>query len=116
MEAVAFHQFFYGRNEGYFGESTAVSEGDVLTLGEDRITVFEAAGHTSGSILLLFGNNLFVGDTVFADGGVGRTDLPSGNTETLFRSIEKIKKFPETLTVYPGHGRKTTVKEIKQTI
>lgn len=110
------YQFFFGKNDGYRGTARAVSEGEELSLGKEKLKIYESPGHTSGSILILFGENLFVGDTVFADGGIGRTDLPSGNTETLFRSIERIRSFPKHLSVYSGHGRKTSIKEINQTI
>jgi glyoxylase-like metal-dependent hydrolase (beta-lactamase superfamily II) len=56
----------------------------------------------------------FVGDLIFAGGGVGRTDLPMGSAPQLYNSIEKFLQTvaPET-TLYPGHGPSTTAGEEK---
>ena len=44
------------------------------------------------------------GDVLFA-GSIGRTDLPTGNFETLAKSIkEKLYTLDDDFTVYPGHG------------
>ena len=48
-------------------------------------------------------NALFSGDTVFADGGVGRWDLPSGDYDRLLASIEKLADIMVD-DLYPGHG------------
>ena len=51
------------------------------------------------------------GDTLFA-GGVGRTDFPGGNHETLIQSIRKrLLVLPPETVVYPGHGPPSTVAE-----
>lgn len=110
------YKFFFGRDDGYFGESLSVSEGDKLFLEGSAIKILETPGHTSGSISLLYDKNIFVGDLVFADGGVGRTDLPTGNFQTLLSSIDKIRAMPDEYTVYCGHGRKTNVKEINNSL
>jgi glyoxylase-like metal-dependent hydrolase (beta-lactamase superfamily II) len=52
---------------------------------------------------------VFTGDALF-QGGLGRTDLPGGQWETLLRSIkEKLFALPEETLVYPGHGPTTTI-------
>jgi glyoxylase-like metal-dependent hydrolase (beta-lactamase superfamily II) len=52
---------------------------------------------------------LFVGDTLFA-GGIGRTDLPGGNLETLLSSIRNVLfAFPDDSLVWSGHGEQTTI-------
>jgi glyoxylase-like metal-dependent hydrolase (beta-lactamase superfamily II) len=51
------------------------------------------------------------GDVLFAR-GIGRTDLPGGDYETLMRSIrEKLLTLPDETRVYPGHGPPTTIGE-----
>ena len=50
-------------------------------------------------------NVLFCGDLLFENGGVGRTDLPTGNTELLNQSLDKIFKLKKPLKVYSGHGK-----------
>ena len=71
----------------------------------DKIGDFEVIhtpGHTSGGICLWDGENLISGDTVFAGGGVGRTDI-GGNYNDLKKSIEKLMKL-NVVNIFPGHG------------
>lgn len=51
---------------------------------------------------------MFVGDFIFRL-GIGRWDLPTGNIKDMLLSIEKIKKYPNDITIYPGHGESTTL-------
>jgi glyoxylase-like metal-dependent hydrolase (beta-lactamase superfamily II) len=37
-------------------------------------------------------------------GGCGRTDFPGGNTEALWRSLQRLTTLPEETVVYPGHN------------
>jgi hydroxyacylglutathione hydrolase len=73
--------------------------------GRDDLTlkVVHSPGHTPGSILLQSGDLLFTGDTLF-QGDVGRTDLPGGDAEQLQNSLAKIREFPATTIILPGHG------------
>lgn len=82
-----------------------LKDGDVINLGEMQLTVLETPGHTIGSISL-YGNNgeLFSGDTVFADGGIGRWDLPTGDYSMLRESVERLADI-EVISLHPGHGR-----------
>jgi glyoxylase-like metal-dependent hydrolase (beta-lactamase superfamily II) len=54
---------------------------------------------------------LFSGDTLFRR-GIGRTDLPGGNTEQILESIQKTlyERAPDSLVI-PGHGPNTTIEE-----
>jgi glyoxylase-like metal-dependent hydrolase (beta-lactamase superfamily II) len=66
-------------------------------------------GHSPGSISLLCGSDLFSGDVLFR-ASVGRTDLPGGRERDLYDSIRlKLFKLPDDVTVYSGHGPKTTI-------
>ena len=78
--------------------------------------VIETPGHTPGGVCYFFRDDqlLLSGDTLFA-GSIGRTDLPLGDSATLMRSLEKLKKLPETTLVIPGHGHHTTVGAEKKT-
>jgi hydroxyacylglutathione hydrolase len=66
-------------------------------------------GHTRAHLAFAAGDSLFSGDVLFA-GGVGRTDRPDGDWETLLASIRTLadRLSPETV-VYPGHGQPTTI-------
>ena len=77
--------------------------------------VIETKGHTNDSITFYFKEEkiMFTGDFLFK-GSIGRMDLPTGNKEGMFESIKKIKTYPN-VTIYPGHGDATTLKEEKQT-
>lgn len=86
-----------------------LSDGEELRLGSLRIRVIHTPGHTPGGVCFLADDALFTGDTLFA-GGVGRTDLPGGSTETLMRSIqERILTLEGDLRVFPGHGLDSTL-------
>ena len=107
------YRTFLGADKGYHGEYTSVFDGDVLDLGEERISVIKTPGHTPGSISLLLKDCIFVGDTVFSGGGVGRCDLPGGNFYLLRESLEKLLSLCGELTVYSGHGEAAKLNDIK---
>lgn len=86
-------------------------EGDVITLGDDSLSVLHIPGHSPGSIVLYNRRAGFVitGDVLFC-GSIGRTDLPGGNHAALVRGInEKLVTLPPSTVVYPGHGPSTTI-------
>jgi len=83
--------------------------GDIVEVGTLSFQVLHTPGHTPGGICLLGHGVLFSGDTLFHL-GVGRTDLPGGDMETLVRSLEEVVlPLEEKLVVYPGHGPHTTI-------
>lgn len=83
--------------------SRLLAAGDILTLGDASLQVIHSPGHSPGSILLYGQGLLFTGDTLFKD-DVGRTDLPGGDGLQLQDSLDKIKKFPASTVILPGHG------------
>ena len=86
-------------------------DGEQVSVRGIDATVLHTPGHTEGSLCLHVpaANLLLAGDTLFA-GGVGRTDLPGGNTEKLLGSIrERLLPLPDTTQVIPGHGPATTI-------
>ena len=64
--------------------------------------VLHTPGHTPGSVCYDFGSALFTGDTLFHHGW-GRTDLPGGSQEDLFRSLRSLMPLSREREVYPGH-------------
>ena len=53
--------------------------------------------------MIVDNDTLLTGDTLFI-GDCGRTDLPGGNLNEMFRTLQyKIKTLPDHLIVYPGH-------------
>ncbi|MCK9555742.1 MBL fold metallo-hydrolase [bacterium] len=92
-----------------------LSEGKKIVFGGESMDVIHTPGHSPGSICLYYPEKiLFSGDTLFAS-GVGRTDLPGGDTESLSLSVKtKIFALPGSVTVYPGHGGDTSIKTEKK--
>ncbi|MGA0334243.1 MAG: MBL fold metallo-hydrolase [Kiritimatiellia bacterium] len=69
-------------------------------------------GHSPGSVAFYFPEQeLLIGGDVLFKGSVGRTDLPGGDTATLFRSLRKLATLPPETRVLPGHGPATTLAE-----
>jgi len=82
-----------------------LNEGDIVKVGEAKLKVIYTPGHSPGSICLYEAESksLFSGDTIFSDGGVGRTDFWGGDIEELVNSIRRIGEF-DIVNLYPGHG------------
>lgn len=95
----------------YSGAFNTVCDGDVLPFGDTKIEVLSTPGHTKGSCSYIIDNSIFVGDTLFSDGGYGRCDLPGGDSSLIRASITHILSLPKDMLVYTGHGRSTTISE-----
>lgn len=88
-----------------------LNHGDKLSCGSIVLEVRHTPGHSPGSVsFVLPEKNLCLsGDALFA-GGIGRTDLPSGDFEMLERSIkEQLYTLDADVVVIPGHGPKTQI-------
>jgi glyoxylase-like metal-dependent hydrolase (beta-lactamase superfamily II) len=90
-------------------------DGSPIAFGDYQVDVHHTPGHCPGGVCLQIGNELFVGDTLFA-GSIGRTDLPGGDYDQLMRSITGVL-FPlgDTAIVHPGHGPDTTIERERTT-
>ena len=96
-------------------------DGDSFTVGRIRVDVMHTPGHTPEHISFLVTDTpaasglwgILTGDFVFV-GDVGRPDLleraagVSGTMEagarTLYRSLDRFRRLPDHLQVWPGHG------------
>jgi len=77
------------------------------------VEFLHSPGHTPGGVLIRFEKFVFSGDTIFYR-GIGRTDFPGGNFDTLQKSIRKVVyTLPDDTELIPGHSRATTVGEEK---
>ncbi len=77
--------------------------GDTVTVGDVDIELIHTPGHTPGSQCFLVRGHLVSGDTLFLD-GCGRTDLPGGSPEELYRSLtERLARVPDDAVLFPGH-------------
>lgn len=93
-----------------------IKGGDTLTINNQKLNIIDTPGHTPGSVTLYddSSRSLFVGDLIFALGGVGRTDFRYSKAFDLKESIKKILKLPSETKVYPGHGEETTIGESRK--
>lgn len=66
-------------------------EGKII-IGNFIFNVIHTPGHSKGSVVLVYKNNVFLGDTIFKN-GVGRTDFYDGSAQELINSINKLKPY-----------------------
>ena len=88
-----------------------LEDGQVLEVGTLRFQVLHTPGHSPGGVTFYLAEEgvAFDGDVLFQM-GVGRTDLPGGDWDTLVRSIREVLfALPDDTVLYSGHGPKTTV-------
>ena len=80
-----------------------------VRFGNTALRVIRTPGHTPGSVVLLCGEHLFCGDTLFA-GSIGRTDLEGGSSAQMADSLRKLAQLPipRETQVLPGHGEFST--------
>lgn len=86
-----------------------------LNFDDFNFEVLATPGHTKGSISYKIDNHIFDGDFIFMN-SVGRTDLYSGNSHQMKKSLKEfVAEYKEQdIHLYPGHGPATTLKrEIK---
>lgn len=81
---------------------------DEQVLKEYGIDVLHTPGHSPGSVCYLIDDILFSGDTLFC-GGIGNTSFPGGDHKTEITSVKRLLLLDKAITVYPGHGPKTTI-------
>ena len=94
-----------------------LAEGEEVSIGDLRFAIYEAPGHTPGSVVFFNDENRFalVGDVLF-QGSIGRTDFPRGDHETLLRSIrEKLFPLGDDVVFLPGHGSPGQIGEERKT-
>ncbi|WP_292981804.1 MBL fold metallo-hydrolase [Mycobacterium sp.] len=81
---------------------TAHEHGDKVAVGDIDIELLHTPGHTPGSQCFLLDGRLIAGDTLFLE-GCGRTDFPGGDSDEIFRSLQKLAQLSGNPTVFPGH-------------
>ena len=81
---------------------TSHQHGDKVSVGAIDIELLHTPGHTPGSQCFLLDGRLVAGDTLFLE-GCGRTDFPGGDSDEMFRSLQKLAQLTGDPTVFPGH-------------
>ena len=91
------------------------SAGDTVPVGTCSLEVIPVAGHTPGSICLLYQDpsgtaHLFTGDSLFP-GGVGNTFGDKAAFEQLLDEVSTkvFDLLPDDTWFYPGHGNDSTL-------
>ncbi|MDO4284836.1 MAG: MBL fold metallo-hydrolase [Eubacteriales bacterium] len=94
-----------------------LKDAEAITAAGITVHVIATPGHTVGSCCYYIEHTdgeeiqhiLMSGDTLFEE-SIGRTDLPTGSTSALIRSIrDRLFELPDDTTVCPGHGGFTTI-------
>ncbi len=80
-----------------------------LPLGDQKVTVRHAPGHTPDHMVLVSDGAVFTGDSLLI-GGVARADFIGGDAGELFDSLhDVVLAQPDEAIVYPGHDYKGRV-------
>ncbi len=94
-----------------------VTDGDTVAVGDGTLSVIAIAGHTPGSIALVYDDtasggrhHLFTGDSLFP-GGVGATFGDDAAFRQLIDDVEHkvFGALPDDTWFYPGHGGDSTL-------
>lgn len=77
-----------------------------------EVEVIKTPGHRFDSLTFYFKEEkiMFTGDFLF-QGTIGRLDLEGSSFNEMLDSLNKIKKYPKDILVYPGHGDSTSLLE-----
>lgn len=94
-----------------------LADGTKLEVGDAVVEVLPTPGHSPGSVCLWIPSEraILTGDVLFS-GSIGRTDIDGSSSSRLLESIrERVFPLGDDVTVYPGHGSKTTVGDERET-
>jgi glyoxylase-like metal-dependent hydrolase (beta-lactamase superfamily II) len=96
-----------------FTEPKLVKElksGEEFELVGLKIKAIHSPGHTRGSLMFLVNEQVLIsGDVLFA-GSIGRTDLPTGSSEDMQKTLtKKVLTLNDDIRVLPGHYQETKI-------
>ena len=87
-----------------------LDEGASVAVGNHVFSVLHVPGHDPAHIALYnAAARILIGGDVFFPGGHGTTEIPLADQTAMDRSIARLVALPADVTVYPGHGRPTTI-------
>ncbi|MDD2909009.1 MAG: MBL fold metallo-hydrolase [Candidatus Gracilibacteria bacterium] len=100
----------FSLNAKYINNIKTFKTGDII----DGIKIIHTPGHTVGcSCFYIEEHNIcLTGDTLFATTH-GRTDLVTGNSEAMKKSLANLFELPPETMIYPGHARSEKLCNIK---
>jgi len=88
-----------------------LEQGDTVQVGNLSLEVRHCAGHTPGHVVFIHHPSklAIVGDVLF-NGGIGRTDFPRGDFNTLINAIKtQLFTLPDDYQFIAGHGAMSTI-------
>lgn len=85
----------------------------VIQLGRESLSTLHLPGHTTGGTAILWGKQLFSGDTLFPN-GPGKTWSPDAFRQLVSMLKERIFTLDDDIAVRPGHGGDTVLGREKQ--
>ena len=105
------HALIYGIEDCEIVDDVEYLSEGALDFGRSKLEILHTPGHVDGHLCFVDheGKSVISGDVLFKD-SIGRTDLPTGDFETLAESIRnKLYTLGSGYAVYPGHGPETTI-------
>ena len=111
-EAEAWNKRFWLPHLG--ANQRTYADGDALTLGALPVQALHTPGHSAGSMVLLAGDFMLSGDTLFA-GSCGRWDLPGSDGDAMMVSLSRLGRLEGDYKVCPGHGSLSTLRREQAT-
>jgi len=91
-----------------------LKDGDTLQVGQMNGCALHTPGHTPACMTYVFGDAIFVGDTLFMpDGGTARVDFPGGDAATLYQSIHRILSLPGEMRIFVCHDYLPNERELE---
>ena len=96
----------FGLNSKDCSPDVWLNEGDIVTIGKEKLETYFCPGHTPGHLIFYNSDSklAIVGDVLFC-GSIGRTDLPGGNFDDLIQSVkDKLWPLGRDIQFIPGHG------------
>ena len=106
----------FGLNSKDCSPDVWLDEGDIVTIGKQKLETYFCPGHTPGHLIFynLESKLAIVGDVLFC-GSIGRTDLPGGNFDILIQSVQdKLWPLGRDIEFIPGHGPMSTFEAERQ--
>jgi glyoxylase-like metal-dependent hydrolase (beta-lactamase superfamily II) len=83
------------------------ADGDAFQIGGLQAAVLHVPGHTPACLAYVIGDAVFAGDTLFMpDYGTARCDFPGGDAATLYRSIRRLLRLPDSARLFLCHDYK----------
>jgi len=89
--------------KGIKGDMVLTDAGDEMKVGGFTIRFLHTPGHTPGSQCFLVEDHLVSGDTLFIN-ACGRCDMPGGDAELMYESLQRLGKLGDHTILLPGHN------------